>query len=242
MMHLVKLSESLDPILYGNKASVLAKLIKLGLNVPRGLVVSSGYINYYLNKDYPEVCHEELINIIPPYPFPDEEIIIRSSSLYEDTRENPAAGLFFSGRCNINNYNETMIRAWESSNSPQVFAFKKRLKLPHQNFTALIIMPYISEVRGGVLFTKHPSSKDMIVNISSKGSEGVTSGYEDSETYYLPSELTDRAKFLYKLYNDARKIEDYFGYPQDIEFLLKDDQNVIYLQSRPIVFRRHCIK
>jgi hypothetical protein len=66
-----------------------------------------------------------------------------------------------------------------------------------------------------------------------------TDGRSDHESYELPKDKGINPAFQ-QLYIESQRIEKLFGCPQDIEFLIRNDK-IIYLQSRPIVFKKHNI-
>ncbi len=230
------LNACLDRRLYGNKAFNLAILIREGFMVPPGKVIPSDYIKKTINKSSLEASEEELLKIVPEDPF-KTELVVRSSSVQEDTLVHSAAGLYYSSKCNKDNYTREVVKVWKSPHSLSAVNFKKRYSLSLEEDIAVIIMPYILADKGGVLFTKHPSFKNMVLELSNFGSSGVTSGEDKGRPYGLPEDIGNNQLFK-KLFEDSEKIEKIFDCPQDIEFLfLKKD--IIYLQSRPIIFKKH---
>ncbi len=91
-----------------------------------------------------------------------------------------------------------------------------------------LVNPDIYKVRDGKIVHKKISSKKTIVNAAKEGGtveREVVTDIQNMQT------LTDGQ--ILQLESIGRKIESYFGHPQDIEWCMRDDEFFI-VQSRPI--------
>lgn len=236
---MIPLEECFDKARFGNKSRNLAILAKAGLKIPSGFVIPSDYLSNNLSISIENASEDELLSIVPKNPFQGREGIVRSSSCLEDMGNFSGAGMYYSGRYNNENYASQLLRVWRSPYSNSVKVIKSKLGLPIEENIAVIAMEYVKAKLGGVLFTKHPSFKEMVLELSENGSSGVTSGQDKVSLFELPRDIKQNPIFE-EIYTDAQHIENLFGSPQDIELLLTDKE-VIYLQSRPVVFKKHIL-
>lgn len=169
---------------------------------------------------------------------------VRSSALSEDSAHASFAGEF---ETVLNVKSDAEIRAAieqvrRSRHSARVQVYSAAQGLPTQHEMAVVVQRLVRAEFSGVLFTADPvtgSRAKMLGNFIHGLGEALVSGEETAQTFSVtrpkgkysgPSELRRYAPALHRL---ARRIEDDFNGPQDIEFAIADGK-VHLLQARPI--------
>ena len=253
--------EFLDPTAtatdMGNKAHRLAMMSQKGFNLPTTLILKHNSIEKIhqlvsseVIHDAPsqlwQVYHEELKQILNQLMLKKSSIIVRSSTNAEDSSDYSYAGIFYS-QPNISTTEElvsAICAAWQNvvdrAKTIQQYSGETQLALN------LILQPYIKGQFGGVLFTESATPGLMHVEIAPGGVEGVTEGNaeltslfidERGQTFQAIGEKNSLSEHEYqRLYHLGREIEALFGKPQDIEWILAEQQFYV-IQSRDIILR-----
>lgn len=204
--------------------------MKLDLNIPKGFVCTrlntSGIYKKFKELDLKIVA-------------------VRSSAICEDSKQNSFAGQFETIlNVDRNSLMESVKKCFESSNENNVKQYAIKKNVPEDKTkVAVIIQDMINGEISGVMFTKNPitNNKEIIIEFVKGLGEKLVQGESTPSQVIVENEKIKQYlgdKFLtedtiIKLTNIAKKIENHFGIPQDIEWTLKDD--IIYiLQARPI--------
>ncbi len=143
---------------------------------------------------------------------------------------------------------EQISRCWASLFTERAVTYRLRNGIDHRQVQmAVVVQQMVSPDAAGVVFTADPITGHRKVAVVEAGlglGEALVSGLVNADSYHVRDEqilaksvrqeqpaLTD-AQIL-QLVQLARRIEVYFGTPQDIEWCLADDSFHI-VQSRPI--------
>ncbi|PZV16343.1 MAG: pyruvate phosphate dikinase PEP/pyruvate-binding protein [Leptolyngbya sp.] len=245
------LDDFLDVQQYGQKASTLAHLKKLGYPVPTGWVLAAG--------DDPQPLIESL-NLSTQCP-----LIVRSSAIGEDSEGASAAGQYES-IANITRregLQPAINRCFESYNRSVATQYRRDLGVLESSM-AVLVQQQIRGVFSGVAFSRDPISQsgEMVVVEALPGSASqVVSGRLTPETYrvfvddalfsrspnsaqpwLMPDDLTLEVdgigevppRIIQQVAYWARQLETHYqGIPQDMEWSY-DGQTLWLLQTRPI--------
>jgi phosphohistidine swiveling domain-containing protein len=222
----------------GGKATNLHLLKKAGFKVPAGFIYSNG-------DNLAEAIKE-----IGGYP-----VAVRSSCSLEDMRDASFAGLYET-YLNVQDnaeLNQKIRDCIDSKNSERVHDYLKfkgiRSQAADLKMTVLIqkmVTPLIS----GVLFTLNPQNgfeEEFYLEFCAGLGERLVSGHvtPSSCTFdirenkvkecLVNQEATEMScNQLLELIAQAKKIQAYFGSPQDIEWAIDHEGQLHILQSRPI--------
>ncbi len=218
---------------FGGKAVNLGILSRAGFNVPKGVCISS---DTEINDETITEAHTKFKEL-------GSNVSVRSSASVEDSKTNSFAGQFDSF-LNINNKEklvESIKKVKESVKSNRVIAYQKE-HADNVNM-GIIIQKMVHADFSGIIFTKDPIKKEhILIEIADGLGEDIVSGsvtpsnfFVDDENSIVKSDNQHEVQvaLIIKLAKIARKIENVYGTPQDIEFAVKDDE-IFILQSRPI--------
>ncbi len=201
---------------------------------------------------FPQHLKEEILKSFKELKKRYPKVAVRSSSNCEDSVKASFAGMFetFLFVDNEDTLLKSIRDCWSSvyRGSVILYALKQGI-LPRNIRMAVAVQGMIDADKAGVVFTKDiwESNKDAILIEASHGiGENVVGGIKNPDRYVVnknnskvikqevgddgiltKNEITELTKF-------AIILENHFGYPQDIEWAIKDGK-VYLLQSRPIV-------
>jgi pyruvate,water dikinase len=227
------------PGLAGNKAATLAVLRRAGFEVPPGIVVCADALSG-IDEELPATVRAALSDVpalLGPGPW-----AVRSSSTAEDSEQASFAGQFETVLgVDADGLADAVLRVGQSGLSDRVKAYAGDRG---PGSMAILIQPMIAADAAGVAFTTDPVTgghRTVIEAVEGLG-ERLVSGaaspdrwsVEDDGSVEAPSVETavdaERARAIGDL---ARRVEEHFGRPQDIEWAIADD--VLWLlQARPI--------
>ncbi|MBQ5310761.1 MAG: hypothetical protein ILP19_01800, partial [Oscillospiraceae bacterium] len=221
----------------GGKAYSLGQMIKAGLPVPQGYVISAqSFENGSFKKAAKDEFDELIATLSHRYTY-----AVRSSAVGEDGEENSFAGAYETVLdVKVRNIEDAVMTVIRSAGNERVEVYSKE-KGTVSGGTAVIIQQYIPADLAGVLFTADPVSGNRGVMTGSfvKGAgeklvsgEGMDGEFTiDAVRYsYSGSNLTE--PYAKALYRYALKIcSD--GIPKDIEWAVCG-KKVYILQSRPV--------
>jgi len=224
--------QKFDASIIGNKAYNLATLNKKApeIFIPESYVITNIQDILYNS----EIIQDFLYLITKDVKFP---LIMRSSTNVEDSNDS-FAGLFYSGICQ--NYIEAfpnIIKIYKSISSDEVKAYCEFKHLDINDIRlSILVQKYKFPQMSGVMFTKHPVSNDnsvIYIEYKEKTSDAVTSGTEKTKNIILQKNKSTTNALFNALLNYGKAIEDSFGFPMDIEWVLSDDK-VWVVQARKI--------
>jgi pyruvate,water dikinase len=226
------------PALAGNKAATLAVLRRAGFEVPPGVVVPADALG--VADELPQTVHAALRNrpeLLGPGPW-----AVRSSSTAEDSEQASFAGQFETVLgVDASGLADAVLRVGRSGLSDRVKAYRGDRG---PGSMAVLIQPMIAAEAAGVAFTADPvSGRHRIVIEAVAGlGERLVSGaatperwtVEDDGSIEAPAAATAlKAEQASAIGDLARKVEEHFGRPQDIEWAIAND--ILWLlQARPI--------
>lgn len=220
-----------------------------GVFVPSSLVLTKQEVSSFYNNTSKRT---ELLKAIKDS-FGDNRIIVRSSSVYEDSKFFSAAGQY---ETFMNLYETSdienailMVRNSASTNSARLY---NGLYLANcQNFDeemAVLIQEMIPCDYSGILYTSNPLSKneEMLVEFTDGLGDKVASGEKTSETYLLDTLIVSSDKnlacinrelkcLLEKLRRVANKLIKDFESQLDIEWGICENRLYIF-QVRPMFY------
>ncbi len=176
---------------------------------------------------------------------PCEGVIVRSSATIEDGSTHSFAGIFESIRVSTpEEFEPTVREIWASVFSPRALTYFREIGVQQVPAMAVIVQRFLRPERSGVMFTQfaRPDRRQSILVEHVEGDcEKLVKGEVTPERLWLneaddvPDSLEGslrrgHARELAKL---ARELEDSFGAPQDVEWVIHGDTLHI-VQSRPI--------
>ncbi len=230
----------------GAKADTLAQLYQDGFPVPAGYVLPTPFYDAYRNGSLPNTFEQSLMEKFDA--LGADHVSIRSTGVGEDEQGKSYAGIFKSV---LNVDREGLLQAvhevWDSAQSEGAAHYAQggaEIKM------GVIMQEMVDADVAGTAFTAHPVTRnsDVILIEAAPGlGENVVSGLVTPTSYtydkaeiptqeyvpvvkgneILPSEQTREIALL------ASSLENYFGYPVDVEWAMKDGE-VSLLQCRPI--------
>jgi len=183
-------------------------------------------------------------------------VAVRSSATGEDSAQASFAGLqdTYLGVSGLPALLDRVRSCWASLYNDESVAYRRRLGLPERGLSmGVVVQGMLSPRAAGVMFTRSPVSGDRSV-VAIEGTRGLGSALVAGEVTpdsFTVSKVTgeisgrrlateprlgrpcltdDEARALAQV---ARRVEDHFGTPQDIEWALLDDDRIVLLQSRP---------
>lgn len=183
-----------------------------------------------------------------------EKIAARSSALAEDSQKNSWAGQFESL---INIRKENMFfaikKVWASSFSAHALQYRRDSGFGEKTFSmAVIIQEFIESESSGIGFSITPNNNEVVlIESGSITKKQITSGIMTPDKYFVSKEKlqiidasimktkNNKNKMLPKdeietLALHITKLEKYFGYPVDIEWLKNKKEEFYFIQARAI--------
>lgn len=214
----------------GGKAAGLAKLIKLGVNVPDGFVIEKS-----MNLDY-ALLREKLPSL-------GDFLAIRSSAYGEDSSDKSFAGVFESYLNIENDFNEVIdkINLINESNKNG-----KQYDSEYNGYMNVIVQNMVEPLISGVLFTKafdldgsEVAFIDYTKGLGDKLVGGLVNGNQlivkksGNELDFSSARNSDIDTSIFEPINkELRKLDLSVGL--DIEFCISKDLKAYLLQARPI--------
>ena len=243
----------------GSKAANEGALLQAGFKVPEGFALTTDAFTAFLaaNGVAPDSAPETIAN--GPLPagisealdavyatLGDGPLAVRSSAVAEDLPGASFAGQYetslnVSGREAL----ETAVRrCWASVYNEHVVTYRKRHGLKASPM-AVLVQKMLRADAAGVAFTINPVSgarDEVIINAVRGLGEQLVSGEASPNEWVVRGQEAKCKKAIegaittedvLAIADIARRVEAYFGAPQDIEWALADDQ-LYLLQARPI--------
>jgi glutamine kinase len=167
------------------------------------------------------------------------KLIIRSSSLEEDSWDSSQAGAFLS----VSDVNADDGQELKKAIDDVIEGFRQNGSGQYNQNNQILVQPFIKNVAmSGVAFSKHleNSTPYFLINYDdvSKRTDTVTSGStSDSKsiTVYKGGVARPKDSRLTKVINAIEELENITGYESlDIEFVLTDNLDLFIVQVRPI--------
>lgn len=224
------LTEKLAVSEFGGKAANLSSMLAAGLPVPGGLAAST-----YAFDQYGKLVSESK-NKIENQLDQTKSYAVRSSALAEDAEDASWAGQFetfldIPAKDVINKVEEC-----HNSAKARAKAYAKAQSASNNFDIAVVVQEMIQPRYAGVLFTKDPiTGKNQLVTEYVEGlGEDLVSGKADPKRISWSASEKTKAPFnIDELTDLAKKVEEVFGLPQDIEWAATEDKMWL-VQARPI--------
>lgn len=221
------INEKPDLRLLGGKGFEISKLAVIGLNIPKGFIITSGVFDKWIRSYFgkigqrrmPKAVEDQIrakINQI------EGRLIVRSSANIEDSKNNSFAGQFKT-MINIRGANSVMNSVNQIYNSvfdEKVLEYCKRAKIDHRKIKmSVIVQDFIEGDVSGVVFTVDPvTGEDNLVIEAVIGlNEGLVSGeitpsrfvIDKSNGRILSKHIVDQPKKLaLRKSNGTRKVRN----------------------------------
>lgn len=230
MSTVLDLTEKFEVSEFGGKAANLSSMLQAGLPVPGGLAVSIGAFNQQGNLT--TEAKQKIENLLDK----DKLYAIRSSALAEDAEDASWAGQF---ETFLNMPAKDVINKVEechNSAKARAKAYAEEQTASDSFNIAVVVQEMIQPKYAGVLFTKDPlTGKDKLITEYVEGlGEDLVSGKADPKSISWSAGDKSEAPFnIDELTNLAKKVEEIFDSPQDIEWAATEDK-VWLVQARPI--------
>jgi pyruvate,water dikinase len=235
----VPLEKAHDPR-FGGKAHGLAKLMKLGLTVPNGFVVSA-------DGDFS--ASDEIERAFSDLGAP--RAAVRSSATCEDNIGASAAGQFETilGVDSLDNLQHALARCFASFESANVGEYLKQMGTGAQSGhgMSVIVQTMVDSDVSGVIFTSDPMNKNkdtVLVEACSGLGEQLVSGQVQASQYRFNRhtfQIEDHGDQpvlsdgrVRALVEEALTAEAFFGHPLDLEWSIDKHGTIHWLQARPI--------
>ena len=181
---------------------------------------------------------------------------VRSSAMEEDGDNQSFAGIFESKlNVYVSGIEHAVREVRDSALAERVLTYQEARDLSTLSVPAVIIMPMVDAKYSGVLFTKEPvDGTDRMLLEYEQGIGGVVDGTGDSMTFFLDrnnfyetsmlkatlppydEELTHShpPAAIHTIWEEAKRLENNYRKPLDIEWAVDQDDKPWILQVRPI--------
>ena len=243
----------------GTKAANLSRLLAAEFPVPDGVVVTTAAFTAHVSAAETDPAQAADAIVKKPLPAPVEDALhlaladfgdvslaVRSSGVAEDL-----AGASFAGQyetvLGVRGYNAAAAavrKCWASAFSSHIQTYQTNWELGADRM-AVLIQPVIEADAAGVAFTANPVTGDLSETVVSavRGlGERLVSGQVSPDEWVVredravclssPENALSECEVL-KVAELARSVENYFGAPQDIEWVFSSGK-LYLLQARPI--------
>lgn len=236
----------------GGKATALAEMKKIGINVPDFIVLSvaggetiSERLEPVLTKEEINQLSRLLDDCCPAY----DLFSVRSSAVKEDSHDLSFAGLFDTYlNVSRDQLAENIAKCLASARSKHVEDYADHNQLDQSDLKmAVIIQGMVASEKAGVLFTANPNGllNEQVLVVGNGLGDGIVDGIVPVTTYYIKADeglsyyeqdedspLLEAAE-LASLLQQAKQLQTTSKIYLDCEFAISGGQ-VYYLQSRPI--------
>lgn len=165
--------------------------------------------------------------------FCDKPMAVRSSFSFEDNSYRSNAGMFHSS---VDNYGfdqiwYAVLQTWKSAFLPLV------RDTCSTDGIGVLIQPYIFGKISGIAFSQGQDfSNNILICYQDGNLETMTAGVSSGKELRCHKDSIDeiREKSLRKVAEAILRLEKFFGYPVDVEWLIDSEGELYILQCRPI--------
>ena len=235
----LSLDEDLEERAVGGKAAGLSRLLRLGVAVPRGVVITAAATPHMMAAD---VWRE----IVEAWRALDAPVaIVRSSAIGEDS-----AGASFAGQLesipdvqNPSDLRRAVLRCLASRGSDRVRAYE-RARGHALGGLGIVIQQQIAASMSGVLFTSDPGGgAGVLIEDCAGAGEDLVAGRINPGRVVVDGAVHHAAvadgvvmsdDTAVALAAEGRRIAAAFGAPQDIEWTIDTEGRAWFVQARPI--------
>ena len=221
----------------GGKAGSLGEMLRMGLPVPSGYVITADAFENGNLKSAASAELKDLLNKLPAA----HTYAVRSSAIGEDGCENSFAGAYETVLdVKTEDIEKAVLKVAASAENERVDVYAKERSAETVG-TAVVIQQYIAPDLAGVIFTADPisGSRGRMTGSFVKGAgeklvsgEGMDGEFVIDAVKYAYSGNSEMTPYAKKLFGYAKKLEA-DGVPKDIEWAVSGGR-VYLLQSRPV--------
>ncbi|GAB2864999.1 hypothetical protein GCM10027176_78430 [Actinoallomurus bryophytorum] len=223
----------------GAKATHLGRLLRAGFAVPDGFVIDDPRAEGWEHELAPALRR------LGRGPF-----AVRSSALGEDGSEASFAGQLHTtlNATTPARVAEAVRRTAASGSSREATAYAARTVHPARELVPVIVQVMVDPEAAGVAFTRHPvtGAEQVVIEATTGLGDRLADGAVTPERWTLGRDVVTSSRGAgaltawqaLDLAEAARRIEDLFGCPQDIEWAIAGGK-VWVLQARPITTTPH---
>jgi pyruvate,water dikinase len=228
-----------DPALAGGKAAALAQAAAAGMRTLPGQVLTTAFCAE-IDAGARVVDHPAVRDVLERSNGPDAQLVVRSSSIVEDTEESSMAGQFAS---------VIGVRGLDALvDAVQVVLDSRAAAGAADQPIAVLVQPLLEPVLGGVMFGVDPvtgRSDRRVIAAVAGGPAALVSGEVGGSRHVLDADgaVVERsdcegpsldAALLAALAALSDEVADVFGGPQDVEWASDAHGTLWLLQSRPV--------
>jgi pyruvate,water dikinase len=228
-----------DPALAGGKAAALAQAAAAGVRTLPGQVLTTAFCAE-IDAGARVVDHPAVRDVLERSNGPDAHLVVRSSSVVEDTEESSMAGQFAS---------VIGVRGLDALvDAVQVVLDSRAAAGAAGQPIAVLVQPLLEPVLGGVMFGVDPvtgRSDRRVIAAVAGGPAALVGGEVGGSRHVLDADgaVVERsdgegpsldAALLAALAALSDEVADVFGGPQDVEWASDADGTLWLLQSRPV--------
>lgn len=255
----IKCNEKLDKGMVGNKGYYLNCMFRLGHTICDGYILTPDFFDTFLSFNsilssdtkfldeikrgkFPEAQRDLLDKVFQKLAKRTGAVIVRSSTLDEDTANRSFAGIYESVG-DISDFSDMLTaikKVWASyySNQTEAYHESRTVSMP------IVIQEMVQCDKAGVLFTRNPLNyeQEYVVEACLGNNDKIINNECEAERYVISKDRSSNGKKrvlskqeLKELGHLAGEIERELGFPCDIEWGMSG--GIYYLfQARPIVF------
>ncbi|MEK7451153.1 MAG: PEP/pyruvate-binding domain-containing protein [Patescibacteria group bacterium] len=144
----------------GGKGASLGEMIKAGIQIPPGFVVTAQVHRKFMNDSLPADVEEEILTALDA--LGAQRVAVRSSAIAEDSSQASWAGQL---ETYLNVSRDNLINkireCWNSIKSERALAYAGGQNLSEEDlFVAVVVQKMVESKTSGVMFTVNPITKD----------------------------------------------------------------------------------
>ncbi len=220
--HILKIEDIADSKTVGGKTFSLKRLYDHGFNIPLFIAIPTHVVEKIDNNIN---ILDEIVTEIKDY-FKETPLAIRSSALIEDSRNSSHAGQFLT---------KTNVRQKDVRDALiEVIHYAKGQLNNNLEQFSIIVQEFIKPETFGVIFTRNPiGTREMQIEYGTFNGNEVVGGSVTPDKLNLYWNSSVMPSYLVEVVKQAKSIEEFFSFPQDIEWCIRNN-NLHILQSRPI--------
>jgi pyruvate,water dikinase len=232
-------SRALDPALTGGKAAALARAADAGVRTLPGVVLTTVFCAE-IDAGAQVADHPAVREVLDRSGGAEASLVVRSSSVVEDTAASSMAGQFAS---------VVGVRGLDAvADAVQAVLDSRARAGAAEQPIAVLVQPLLEPEVGGVMFGVDPvtgRSDRRVVAAAAGGPEALVSGEVEGSRLVLDGDgaLVEHddgdgasldSRQLRELTALSDEVAEVFGGPQDVEWAIDTDGTLWLLQSRPV--------
>ncbi|MBQ0155256.1 MAG: hypothetical protein KBT22_01620 [Bacteroidales bacterium] len=223
--------------LIGGKARGLHQLIKFGFQVPQAFIIT----DIEDDEDFEEAAKKYTESGM-------QEVSVRSSATLEDGVDFSAAGQFstFLNVKGVDDLKVTARKCLDSLHNKTAEHYADMFLHSQESKMTIVVQKMVNAKYAGVIFSRAPMSPGFVLVEAVPGlGENLVSGKMSAQQYLVRIDGTEKVDNMPQnpllsenqaiaLGNGGKKAEKMFGMPMDLEYAIDENDNIQWLQARPI--------